>query len=123
MALRKCPRCELNYILDGGNLCTICREEVHGHKHQDDDQGMLCSVCGEAVPMPGQDMCRACLAEFRSTIETAATGTEDDDDAIDTSDLETEPMSSLDELEDLDEGDDDLVLDEEEEMALEAELA
>jgi len=36
MALTKCPRCELNYILDGGSLCTVCRREVRGEQTDDE---------------------------------------------------------------------------------------
>ena len=28
MALRKCPRCELNYIKDDEKYCNVCRREM-----------------------------------------------------------------------------------------------
>lgn len=107
MALRKCPRCELNYILDDGALCTVCREEVHGKK-DDDNQVMLCSICGELPPLPGKDMCKDCLDEFSANdMASIATDTDgDDDDAIDVKELESEPVSSLDEIEALDDDED-----------------
>lgn len=104
MALKKCPRCELNYILDGGSLCTVCREEVHGYK-KDDDEPMLCSVCGEATALPGEDMCRGCLSELKSLEITSADTTEDAD--INVAELESESLSDLDETDDA-QGDDDL---------------
>ncbi len=64
MALRKCPRCELNYILDDGTLCTVCRREVKGDSGR---EGFfeLCSVCNENPALPGKDMCLFCLKEMQ----------------------------------------------------------
>lgn len=97
MTLKKCPRCELNYILDGGDLCTVCHEEVHG-KPKQEAHSYLCSLCGERAVVKGQEMCAQCLAELRA-VEIAATGTEDDEATTKVSDLE---QDSLDEYEDLD---------------------
>ena len=52
MALVKCPRCELNYILDGGELCTVCRKEVRGES-EPSELPELCSECGENPAVPG----------------------------------------------------------------------
>ncbi|MEG2135177.1 MAG: hypothetical protein RR150_03750, partial [Clostridia bacterium] len=60
MGLVKCPRCELNYILDGGSLCTVCRKEVRGESEQDDITE-LCSECGENPAVPGGELCASCL--------------------------------------------------------------
>lgn len=101
MALKKCPRCELNYILDDGALCTVCREEVHGKKDIE-ESAILCSVCGEAATIPGEDMCKACMAELRS-VEMTATGAEDEvDEGRDEPELDPEPVSSLTEIEGID---------------------
>ncbi len=98
MALKKCPRCELNYILDGGELCTVCREEVRG-KHAQDETAALCSVCGEAPALPGEDMCRNCLSEIRSM---EMFSTDEPDEAIrPDAGLEPEPVSELVEIEGL----------------------
>ena len=75
MALVKCPRCELNYILDGGNLCTVCRKEVRGESEQD-EIAELCSECGENPVVPGGELCAACLKEMARRI---AEGTEEED--------------------------------------------
>ena len=98
MALKKCPRCELNYILDGGELCTVCREEVRG-KHAQDETAALCSVCGGAPALPGEDMCRNCLSEIRSM---EMFSTDEPDEAIrPDAELEPEPVSELVEIEGL----------------------
>ncbi len=95
MALRKCPRCELNYILDDGALCSVCREEVRGTRGKDESVA-LCSVCGELPALPGEDMCKVCLAELRS-IELLSTDGEDEPPMD--AEIDPEPVSSLDEIE------------------------
>lgn len=76
MVLKKCPRCELNYILDGGALCSICEEEVHGRAPRE-SRAHLCSLCGVRPALPGQEMCADCRADLRS-IEMTATGAEEE---------------------------------------------
>lgn len=100
MALKKCPRCELNYILDGSPLCVVCKEEVHGRKHDDDDAG-LCTVCAEAPALPGKDMCGACLREFRA-FDLTNTDNDNGDDHVDTKEIDHETISEMDEFSDED---------------------
>ncbi len=114
MGLRKCPRCELNYILDDGELCTVCREEVRGKRAKDDSISM-CSACGEFPTLPGEDMCRACLAELRS-IDILSTDNDDEGD-VETTELDPDPVSSLDEIEAVDDLDVDEVPEEEDDMS------
>lgn len=76
MTLKKCPRCELNYILDGGALCTICRREVKGEQI-DDDIIEMCSECGENPVVPGYEYCSACLKE-KNNRHDVDTGDSDD---------------------------------------------
>ena len=115
MGLIKCPRCELNYILDGGELCSVCREEVRG-MHSTDDSILLCSVCGELPALPGQDMCKACLVEMRS-IDILSTDNEEDEAAVETNEMKPDPISGLDEMEEVDEE-----MDEEAELEEELEI-
>lgn len=105
MGLRKCSRCELNYILDDGELCTVCREEVRGKRASDDAAG-LCSVCCESPALPGEDMCRACLTEMRSIEMLSTDG--DEDQPVEAAELDPEPVSSLDEIEAADAIDDEI---------------
>lgn len=100
MGLKKCPRCELNYIIDGGELCTICREEVRGMRSMDDSI-LLCSVCGEFPALPGQDMCKACLQEMRS-IDILSSDVEEDEASVENTELKPDPISDLDEMEEVD---------------------
>ena len=95
MALVKCPRCELNYILDGGDLCTVCRKEVRGGSEQD-DIAELCSECGENSAVPGGELCLSCLKEKKRQVELENASPLPTDDEFDDEDL-------LEDDEDLDE--------------------
>lgn len=71
MALEKCPRCELNYILDGGKLCTVCRKEVRGEDERD-EIAELCSECGENPVVSGGELCLNCLKEMARRLTPVA---------------------------------------------------
>jgi len=62
MRLRKCPRCELNYIKEDEKLCNVCRREIKGEDDGDELQ-RLCAECGENPPMIGHDLCSYCIRE------------------------------------------------------------
>ena len=62
MALRKCPRCELNYITENEKYCKVCLREMKGETPKDEVE--LCSVCNEAPALPGRDVCLFCLKEM-----------------------------------------------------------
>ncbi len=62
MAYIKCPRCELNYIIDGDKLCTICSKEVKGEP-DNDNMVELCLECGERSAVHGEELCLFCLKE------------------------------------------------------------
>ena len=60
--MKKCPRCELNYIADSDTLCKVClREMKGGHKR---DEIEPCSICNEAPALPGKDICLGCFKEL-----------------------------------------------------------
>ena len=62
MSLIKCPRCELNYMLDTDKMCSVCRREVRGESEQY-EMIELCSECGENPVVPGKELCAYCLKE------------------------------------------------------------
>ncbi len=94
MALKKCPRCELNYILDGGELCTVCRREVRG-EHTEEEPVEMCSECGENPAVPGSEYCAQCLKEMsRRTIAED----EDENLTVEDADLGIDNVSSMDEI-------------------------
>lgn len=61
MGLKKCPKCELNYIRDDEKLCNVCRRAA---KHEDEpEEETLCIECGEHPAMKGKDICAECYRE------------------------------------------------------------
>ena len=60
--LRKCPRCELNYIRDDEKYCNVCRRDMKGEVDTDDLQ-TICIECGENLAAPGKELCTYCLRE------------------------------------------------------------
>ncbi|HPF88664.1 MAG TPA: hypothetical protein PK537_11510 [Candidatus Limiplasma sp.] len=60
--MKKCPRCELNYIQDDEKLCKVCIREMKGGHKQDDFE--LCSICNAAPALPGKDICLGCYKEM-----------------------------------------------------------
>lgn len=102
MGLIKCPRCELNYMLDTDKMCSVCKREVRGESEQD-EMLELCSECGENPVVPGQELCAYCLKEL--TQREADTQNEETvvADASNIGDIDS--VSTMDEIE-LDLGDD-----------------
>lgn len=64
MGLRKCPKCELNYIKDDEQVCYVCRRYMKGEAESDDGV-VMCSECGENPAVRGGDLCAICLREAR----------------------------------------------------------
>ena len=93
MTLKKCPRCELNYILDGGSLCTVCRREVRG-EHEIIDTPEMCSMCGENPAVPGSDLCMSCLKEMNRRIPSSM-----DDAMVPDATIGIDSVSTMDEIE------------------------
>lgn len=64
---KKCPRCEINYILEEEEYCEICKQELSGAKHIDDDdidevddETGLCPICRKNYLNDGETVCEAC---------------------------------------------------------------
>ena len=64
MGLRKCPRCELNYIRDDEKYCNVCKREMKGEPDVEDGV-VLCIESGENPVVKGSDLCAICLREAR----------------------------------------------------------
>lgn len=105
MGLIKCPRCELNYMLDTEKMCSVCKREVRGESEQY-EMIELCSECGENPVVPGQELCAYCLKELAQR----DTDTQSEETVVtDASNIGgIDSVSTMDEIElDLNEGMDD----------------
>ena len=94
MNLVKCPRCDLNYILDTEKLCKVCLREMKGNHVEDDME--LCSVCNAAPALPGHDVCLSCLKEMSSN--NSDEDVEENQAVVDESTIGLNSMSSMDEI-------------------------
>jgi hypothetical protein len=64
MALRKCPRCELNYIRESEKYCEVCKREMKG-EGESEETVQICVECGENPVVKGSELCAICLREAR----------------------------------------------------------
>ena len=72
MGLRKCPKCEINYIRDDQELCEVCSRKHKLREHDEEENDVvLCAECGERPAMKGKELCKRCYAE-RTMGERAA---------------------------------------------------
>ena len=94
MNLVKCPRCDLNYILDTEKLCKVCLREMKGN-HVEDEMEM-CSVCNAAPALPGHDVCLSCLKEMNG--HTSDDDTEETGTVVDESTIGLNSVSNMDEI-------------------------
>ena len=61
MGLKKCPKCELNYIKDDEKLCNVCKRSA---KHEEEpEEELMCIECGEHPAMKGKELCPECYNE------------------------------------------------------------
>ena len=95
MGLIKCPRCELNYMLDTEKYCSVCRREVRGESEQF-DLVEICPECGENPVAPGQEVCVFCLKE----LSQRANEDQDEESVVnDASEIGIDSVSTMDEIE------------------------
>lgn len=110
MSLIKCPRCELNYMLDTEKMCSVCRREVRGESEQY-EMIELCSECGENPVVPGQELCAYCLKELA---QRNADDQNDEEGVSSAASIGIDSVSTMDEIElDIGDGIDGEVFDEE----------
>ena len=94
MGFIKCPRCELNYIREEEQYCSVCKREMKGESH--DDPFELCSICNENPAMPGKDVCLLCYKEM-----TQQQGLRDDAVEEETADVSALDMGDVSEMEEI----------------------
>ena len=114
----KCPRCELNYILETEKLCPVCQAELKLRKDDSlSDDMELCPICGQNFVSYDQPMCEEC-AKKRSLDDIVDEDTDDEEysrdevsefsdiDSAVEDDVEIVPFADLDGDDDEDEEDD-----------------
>ena len=99
MMPKKCPRCEINYLMDGEKICSVCRKSVH-MEDEPDEIVEMCSECGEHPAMPGSELCAFCRKELARRTPVVSMP----EDEIEPS-LQMDSVATMDEIE-LDLGDD-----------------
>lgn len=118
---KKCPRCELNYILAEEEMCEVCKSELGMESDiilvddiiDEDEPVKLCPVCKAAYINLDEPMCEACLAnekqteepdddndEWRTYLDDDDTPAEDEDAMISLDELEEEEAEDEEEFED-----------------------
>ena len=90
MGFIKCPRCELNYIQEEEQYCSVCKREMKGEVHEDLFE--LCSICNENPVMPGKDVCVFCYKEMQAHEE------EHENEGTISVDVGIDPVSSMEEI-------------------------
>lgn len=83
MGLKKCPKCELNYINEHEKYCEICKRALKGESDSDDTPA-VCMECGEHPAIQGLDICTFCLRERRREAILAK------QDAVDIDDIDAD---------------------------------
>ena len=75
MALRKCPKCEINYIQGDQPFCDVCMREMrraikrNKAEEREEEEVLICTECGEAPAVPGSELCAECLKEQKRQAE------------------------------------------------------
>ena len=96
MGFIKCPRCELNYIREEEQYCSVCKREMKGEAH--DDPFELCSICNENPVMPGKDVCYLCYKEM-SQQQGLRDDSIEEQETPDVGSLDMEDVSEMEEIE------------------------
>ena len=107
---KKCPRCDLNYILQEEEMCDICKAELGLDSRivllddiiDDDEPLKLCPVCKTNYIGMDEDMCESCVTRYNRA-ENAELDDDDDGwrsylDDDDTKDADEEDIIPLEEL-------------------------
>ena len=85
---KKCPRCELNYILVDEELCQVCKTELKLAPSEDEDDMELCTLCGKNLITVDQVMCDECAR--KRNIDDVVDEVSDDDEEGDGKDTVSE---------------------------------
>ena len=86
---KKCPRCELNYILEEEDYCEVCKAELKGiDTNIDDEEEIICPKCKQNYVEPGEKYCLACLQKMQGNWDDSKSDIEEDDELTSLSEME-----------------------------------
>lgn len=68
MVIKKCEKCDLNYVKEGQKYCKVCQKALEGKKTSE-TKVELCPSCGERIVAKGYELCKVCLADMLDTVE------------------------------------------------------
>lgn len=91
MSIVKCPRCDINFIREEEQYCSICKREMKGEMPKDDAVEM-CIECGEHPAAPGEELCVYCLNDRKAADEETAQSDNGDGLAVDDEDIGLDEM-------------------------------
>lgn len=62
MKYKKCSRCQLNYVAESEEICSVCKRELRGERDEfDEDLPFdVCPYCEKNPIDYGEEMCEAC---------------------------------------------------------------
>ena len=88
MKYKKCPKCELNYILEDEDLCPVCKKAAKLAANEDeiDETDNMCAVCGIRPAVIGGELCSFCIneqikGEPRKSVDVSGDYSDDDVDS------------------------------------------
>jgi len=92
MSIIKCPRCDINFIREEEQFCSICKREMKGDAPKEEPVEM-CIECGEHPAAAGEELCSYCLADRAAADESIVEDTESESMmSSDIDDIEIVPM-------------------------------
>lgn len=103
---KKCPRCELNYILEEEDYCEVCKAELKGINTEiEDEEDILCPKCKQNYVEAGEKFCAACLQKMQDDWdEDVKPDVEEDEDLTSLSEMEEQEWAD-DEIDSFDDND------------------
>lgn len=79
MVIKKCEKCDLNYVKEGQKYCKVCLKAMEG-KSDKGKKVELCPSCGERIVAKGYELCKVCLSDMMDSVEKLE---DENGDAID----------------------------------------
>ena len=71
MKYKKCPRCQLNYIREDWDICSVCQDELAGKKSifDEEEEVLICPYCNKRTMEIDQVMCHFCQAKRHTKVD------------------------------------------------------